>query len=191
MTKTAYMLVQPGYADWEPASALAELRRTFGFFVKTIGLRAGPVESMGGLKVTPDLTLSEFQPDSAAILIVPGGDFWMKAEVPEVSKALLAMSALSRPVAAICAATLAVAHCGLLDNRLHTSNGKDFIGSHVKKYRGQEFYRPMPAVSDRLVVTANGLAPVPFAAAIFRVLAPERESDIAMYEKLFARGVLD
>lgn len=191
MTKTAYMLVQPGYADWEPASALAELRRTFGFSVKTMGLRAEPVESMGGLKVTPDLTLSQFVPDSATILILPGGDSWMSAEIPEVSKALLAMSVLDRPVAAICAATLAVAHCGLLDNRFHTSNGKDFITSHVKKYRGQEFYRPVPAVSDRFVITANGLAPISFAAAIFRVLAPERESDIAMYEQLFARGVLD
>jgi hypothetical protein len=36
--KTAYVLLRTGYADWEAASALAELRRTFGFAVKTIGL---------------------------------------------------------------------------------------------------------------------------------------------------------
>ena len=35
---------------------------------------------------------------------------------------------LGRPVAAICGATLALARCGLLDEHLHTSNGKDFIG---------------------------------------------------------------
>jgi putative intracellular protease/amidase len=191
MTKPVYILVQPGYADWEAASALAELRRTFGFSVKTIGLRAEPVESMGGLRVTPDCALSEFLPVSATMLILPGGDSWMNGEIQEVSKAVLQMNALNRPVAAICAATLALAHCGLLDDRLHTSNGKGFIGSHVNKYRGQEFYRSAPAVSDRLVITANGLAPIPFAAAIFRALAPDRESDINMYEKLFARGVLD
>ena len=44
---TAYLLVRAGYADWEPASALAELRRTFGFSVKTIGMTSETVVSMG------------------------------------------------------------------------------------------------------------------------------------------------
>lgn len=188
---TAYMLVHDGYADWEPASALAELRRTFGFTVKIMGLSAAPVVSMGGIRVLPDLPLSTFVPESAAILILPGGDFWTNGEVPEISNAVRAMVARSRPVAAICAATLALAHCGLLDDRLHTSNGKDFIGQYVPEYRGKEFYRASPSVSDRSVITANGLAPFAFAAEIFRALAPERGSDIAIYEKLYARGLLD
>jgi putative intracellular protease/amidase len=141
--------------------------------------------------VTPDLPLSEFVPETAAILILPGGDSWTKAEIPEVSRAARAMTTANRPVAAICAATLALAHCGLLDDRLHTSNGREFIGQFVKTYRGAEFYRPSPAVRDRHVITANGLAPFAFAAQIFRELSPDHEDDIAMYEKLYARGVLD
>jgi hypothetical protein len=31
---------------------------------------------MGGLKVTGDLVLSEFAPESASILILPGGNAW-------------------------------------------------------------------------------------------------------------------
>ena len=189
--RNAYLLIQDGYADWEPASALAELRRTFGFAVKTIGLTAAPVVSMGGLKVTADLALADFAPESAALLILPGGDSWTKGEVPEVSRVARAMIAADRPVAAICAATLALAHGSLLDDRLHTSNGREFIGQFVKTYRGAEFYRPTPAARDRHVITANGLAPFAFAAEIFRELAPHREDDIAMYEKLYARGVLD
>jgi hypothetical protein len=73
---TAYVLLRTGYADWEHASALAELRRTFGFAVKTIGLAAETVVSMGGLKVMPDLPLSAFVPESADILILPGGECW-------------------------------------------------------------------------------------------------------------------
>jgi putative intracellular protease/amidase len=188
---TAYALVQNGYADWEPASALAELRRTFGFSVKTIGLTLEAVESMGGLKILPDLPLSVFVPESADILILPGGDVWMKGEVPEVSKAVRTMVSLGRPVAAICAATLALAHAGLLNERLHTSNGRDFIGKYVSDYRGNEFYRPWPAIRDQCVITANGLAPFAFAAEIFRALAPERERDIETYEKLYSRGLLD
>jgi hypothetical protein len=48
--KTAYVLLRDGYADWEPASALAELRRTFGFSVRTIGLTSEMIVSMGGLE---------------------------------------------------------------------------------------------------------------------------------------------
>jgi hypothetical protein len=54
---TAHVLLRTGYADWEAASALAELRRTFGFSVRTMGLTSETVVSMGGLKVTPDLPL--------------------------------------------------------------------------------------------------------------------------------------
>jgi putative intracellular protease/amidase len=68
---TAYVLLRDGFADWEPASALAELRRTFGFSVKAVGLTAETVVSMGGLKVMPELALSEFVPESADILILP------------------------------------------------------------------------------------------------------------------------
>lgn len=188
---TAYVLLQTGYADWEPASAVAELRRTFGFSVKTIGLTLEPVISMGGLKVTPDLALAGFQPESAAILILPGGDSWIAGEIPAVSEALRAMVTLRRPVAGICGATLALAHSGLLDEHLHTSNGRDFIAQYVPAYRGGEFYRASQAVNDRGVITANGLAPYAFAAEIFRALAPARESEIQMYEKLYARGLLD
>jgi putative intracellular protease/amidase len=189
--KTAYVLLRTGYADWEAASALAELRRTFGFAVKTIGLAAETVVSMGGLKVIPDLPLSALVPESADILILPGGESWTDGEVPQVSEVVRAMVTLSRPVAAICAATLALAHGELLDNRLHTSNGKKFIGKYVHEYRGEEFYRASPAVGDRCVITANGLAPFAFAAEIFRALAPGRERDIETYEKLYSRGLLD
>jgi len=95
---TAYVLLRSGYADWEPASALAELRRTFGFSVTTMGLTAETIVSMGGLRVIPDLTLSEFEPESADILILPGGDSWTSGEVPEVSKAARTIFASSSSV---------------------------------------------------------------------------------------------
>jgi hypothetical protein len=44
---TAYVLLRNNYADWEAASALAELRRTFGFPVQAIGLTPEPIVSMG------------------------------------------------------------------------------------------------------------------------------------------------
>jgi putative intracellular protease/amidase len=189
--RTAFVLLRDGFADWEAASALAELRRTFGYSVKTIGLSTESVMSMGGLQVATDLPLSEFIPESASILVLPGGDAWTEDEVVEVSRAIHTMIALVRPVAAICAATLALAHAGLLDSRLHTSNGKGFIEKHVPGYRGQNMYRPWRSVRDQSVITANGLAPFAFAAEIFRALAPEHKPDIETYERLYSSGLLD
>ncbi len=191
ITKTAYVLLRNDYADWEAASALAELRRSFGFSVQTMGLTTEPILSMGGLRVIPDIALPDFAPESAAILILPGSDAWREGEVVEVSEAVNAMAALGQPVAAICAATLALAHAGLLDDREHTSNGRGFIAKYVHKYRGQAMYRASQAVSDRLVITANGVAPFAFAAEIFRTLAPGRKLDIETNESLYSKGLHD
>jgi DJ-1/PfpI family len=98
---TVYLLICNGYADWEPASALAELRRTFGFLVKSVGMTREPVLSMGGLRVVPDLALSEFEPEMARMLILPGGDFWIAGEFPDISTAIQRTISANRPVAAI------------------------------------------------------------------------------------------
>jgi putative intracellular protease/amidase len=190
-SKTAYVLLPDGYADWEAASAMAELRRTFGYSVLTIGLNSGIIFSMGGLRVTPDLCLSQFSPEMAAILVLPGGEAWVTQEISYVSKAVRATVEQGRPVAAICAGTLALAHAGLLNDRLHTSNGRGFLAQHVREYHGEHLYRAVPAITDRLVITANGLAPFAFAAEIFRSLTPERRKDIEFYENLYSKGLLD
>jgi putative intracellular protease/amidase len=189
--QTAYVFIFDGFADWEPASALAELRRTFGFETKTIGLSRDSVLSMGGLRVVPDLALAEFEPDTAAILILPGGDSWMAVQHPQITSVVRAMESDHRPVAGICGATLALAHAGILDDRMHTSNGAGFIEKFVPDYAGASLYRAAPAITDRSVITASGLAPVAFAAEIFRALAPERTDDIATYQSLYARGFMD
>jgi len=186
---TACVFVFDGYADWEPASALAELRRSFGFATRAVGLTKDPVVSMGGLRVMPDETLADMS--ASDILILPGGDSWMAAERPEITALVRQIAQAGRPIAAICAATLALAHAGLLDDRLHTSNGAGFIRKFVPSYRGATFYRTAPAITDRGVITASGVAPIAFAAAIFRAVAPEREKDIAMYEGLYARGLIE
>jgi putative intracellular protease/amidase len=188
---TVQVFVFDGFADWEPASALAELRRTFGFSVQSVGLTRNLVVSMGGLKVVPDLSIAEVEPNRISALILPGGDTWMEGEISEVANLIRSISHSGRPVAAICAATLALAHVGLLDDHRHTSNGSGFIPRYVPKYRGHALYQQIPAVADGNVITATGLAPFAFAAEIFRTLAPDRTHDIATYEALYSRGVLD
>ena len=47
--KAVYLLVVEGYADWEPAHAVAELRRNGNYRVESVGLTREPVASMGGI----------------------------------------------------------------------------------------------------------------------------------------------
>jgi putative intracellular protease/amidase len=55
--KRVYVLAQAGFADWEPAHALAELRRHGKFEVRVVGLTRDHVRSMGGLSIQPDITV--------------------------------------------------------------------------------------------------------------------------------------
>lgn len=59
---TVRIRVFGGFADWEPAHALAELRRSGGLEVAAVGFSEHPVTSMGGLRVLPDTTVDDVDP---------------------------------------------------------------------------------------------------------------------------------
>jgi transcriptional regulator GlxA family with amidase domain len=80
MRDTVYVLVFDGFADWQAALALCEVRRPGDWQVRTLGFSHAPVVSMGGLTVQPDAALAELAPDRAVLLIVPGGHLWLRGE---------------------------------------------------------------------------------------------------------------
>ena len=55
--KAVYLLVVEGFADWEPAHAVAELRRNGNYRVESVGLTRDPVVSMGGIRVLPSKSI--------------------------------------------------------------------------------------------------------------------------------------
>lgn len=190
-TKAVYFLVVPGFADWEPAHALAELRRHGGYRVEVVGLTRKPVESMGGLCVQPRRSLADVEAEDVAVFIVPGGDRWESSPLePELVALLRHLDAAGVPLAAICAATVAIARAGLLHGRRHTSNGRTYLEQHVPGYSGGAEYVDAPAVRDRSLITASGLADVEFAAEIFNELHVLTESDRAVWTNLFRGGRL-
>lgn len=175
--KAVYLVVFEGFADWEPAHAVAELRRHGKYRVETIALTREPVQSMGGLTVLPSKALAEVDLDDVAVLILPGGDRWEKGPVePELRDFVIRLHSREVPVAAICGATAAVAGMGLLHGRRHTSNGPDYLPTHVPGYAESANYVDEPAVRDRGLITASGLGDVEFARELFEelgVLPPE------------------
>ena len=190
-TKAVYFLVVPGFADWEPAHALAELRRHGGYRVEVVGLTTESVESMGGLRVQPSRSLADVDPDDVAVFIVPGGDRWERSQLePELAALLRRLDAAGVPLAAICAATVAIARAGLLRGRRHTSNGRTYLEQQVPGYIGGAEYVEAPAVRDHGLITASGLADVEFAAELFNELDVLTESDRAVWTGMFRGGRL-
>ena len=184
--KAVYLLVVEGFADWEPAHAVAELRRHGHYRVESVGLTRDPVTSMGGIRVLPSRVVSEVDPADVAVLIVPGGDRWEAAPVePEIESLVRRLDAQQVPIAAICAATVAVTRLGLLRGRKHTSNGLEYLRSRVPAYSEAENYVDAPAVRDRGLITASGLADVEFARELFEELGVLSAEHRALWARIF------
>jgi putative intracellular protease/amidase len=189
--KAVYLLVVPGFADWEPAHAIAELRRHGGYRVEVVGLTDGVVESMGGMRVQPSRSLDQVDPGDVAVFILPGGDRWETEPLENELVALLhRLDVAGVPLAAICGATVAVARAGLLRGRRHTSNGRAYLAQHAPGYTGGAEYVDAPAVRDRGLITASGLADVEFAAELFHELGVLSELDRGVWLELFRSGRL-
>lgn len=169
--KAAYLLVVEGFADWEPAHAVAELRRQGQYRVETVGLTRSPVESMGGIRVMPSKTIGEIDTADVAVLILPGGDRWESGPVEtEIEQLVKRLDAQRVPIAAICGATVAIAKMGVLRGRQHTSNGLNYLRVHVPGYAEEKNYVDQPAVRDGGLITASGLGDVEFARELFEEL---------------------
>ncbi|TWF54770.1 DJ-1/PfpI family protein [Neorhizobium alkalisoli] len=159
------------FADWECALLMATARSYLGVTVKTASADGGPVTSMGGLKVVPDLSYAAVSPKDFDALVVPGGLAWENQVVPETLDGLIrAFHGGDRVVAGICAAASMLAGSGALNDVAHTGNR---LASHAKypAYDGADLYVDTPkAVRGGKVITAAGTAPYTFAVEVLKGL---------------------
>lgn len=170
MEKSIVVYLPDGFADWEGAFLLPELRQA----KKKVLIAAASgenVRSIGGLNVIPERALAEIEPGSIEALLLVGSDGWMdptqNQKALELAKDLLDKNVL---VAAICGATVAFAREGLLDNRPHTSNDLNMLKKIVPAYRGEIFYSKKLAVTDRNLITASGVGVLEFTREIMVAL---------------------
>ena len=160
--------------------------------VRSVGFTLEPVMTMGGLRVTPDVDIASVEPTDVEVLILPGGTLRESDDYPRVAlePLLTKLVDAGTPVAAICAATLALGRAGILDDRRHTSNARSYLAARAGGYAGGEYYVDVPVIADRHVITASGLAAVDFARAIFAELGVATDDQRAMWYDLFKHGRL-
>ncbi|MGH7718297.1 MAG: type 1 glutamine amidotransferase family protein [Gemmatimonadaceae bacterium] len=187
-----HLFVFDSLADWEYGYAVAGINNPQGqrhpgrYRVRTVGLRRDAVATIGGLRIQPDVALDELTPHDSGMLIIPGGTAWdagRNSEVVETARTFLAGGV---PVAAICGATAGLARGGLLNDRRHTSNAREYLAA--TQYRGGGLYEDAPAVTDGDLITAPGTAPLDFALHIFRRLGLYPPDVLEAWYGLFKTG---
>ncbi len=192
---TVYLYVLDTLADWETAYITSELnsRRYFRnrneeLKIVKVGADNSPVKTMGGMALKPDILVSEMHIRKNDILILPGGDTWMEEKNSEILLFAKEMIKSGKKVAAICGATFALAKTGALDNIKHTSNDKGYLKMICPEYKGENSYIEKPAVTDKNLVTATGLAPLEFSYEVFKMLDVFREETLESWYNLYKTG---
>ncbi len=109
---------------------------------------------------------------------------------PSSARLLGRLDASDIPIAAICAATVAIARIGLLKGRRHTSNGLEYLRALVPGYADAEHYVDAPAVRDRRLITASGLADIEFTRELFEELGVLSPEDRALWASMFRSATL-
>ena len=187
-----HLAVYDTLADWETGFATAHINKLSWqqqpgrYQVQTVGLTGDPVTSMGGVTITPDVTLSQLDPEDSAMLVLPGADTWGTGELePFMAKAQEFLDA-GVPVAAICGATIGLAMAGMLDDRPHTSNASQAL-EYAPGYGGLDHYVDEPAVTDGDLITGSGVAPVEFAREILAKLQVYTPEVLASWYKLYGQ----
>lgn len=190
MRDVVYVLVFEGFADWQVALALSEIRRPGDWEVRSIGFTRAPVTSMSGWQVLPDGSLDELDRDAAALLIVPGGQLWLSAQMETMANLARDVHGGGAPVAAIGEGVFALARAGLIDACRHTGSWPGQIAREVPDYHGSDQYDTnVLAVSDGGVITASQLGSVEFAREIIHTLDLYTRSDREHWFRLFKHAV--
>ncbi|WP_199044324.1 DJ-1/PfpI family protein [Glycomyces salinus] len=192
MTKHVHLAVYDTMSDWEVGHATAHInnddwqRDPGRYRVVTVGESREPVRTMGGMTITPDIALDELGADGSAMLILPGADTWLSGGNTAFARKAGEFLDVGVPVAAICGATAGLAAEGLLDDRRHTSNAPEVVSAFGSK--GGEHYCDLPAVTDRGLTTASGIAPVDFAREVFAALELYTPDVLESWYKLYGLG---
>ncbi|MBT2712913.1 DJ-1/PfpI family protein [Pseudomonas sp. ISL-88] len=121
-------------SDWEYGYLIAELnsgryskRNLTPLKVVTAGADKEMITTMGGLSIKPEIPINECTLESKDLLVLPGGNNWREEIHQPIMKKIGEALKLGAIVAAICGATEALANCGYLDSRKHTSNNLEYI----------------------------------------------------------------
>lgn len=192
---TIYVYVLDTLADWELGYVTAELN-SGRFFkkdapcvsVKTVSFSKEPVKTMGGLTIVPDCLIDDIAMSETSVLLLPGANTWNAPEHGAIIEKAGELLSTGATVCAICGATAALANYGLLDKRLHTSNGVGFLEMVSPGYKGQKFYIDKPSVANNNLITAGPVGALLWAKQIIGRLGVFQSNTLEAWYEYFSTG---
>jgi len=187
--KTVYIFLFDGFSDWEISFLTPELQKSDKIELKYFSLNGKKVISMGGLHIKPDFSIKEVRLNQISVLVLPGGQAWEKKSILGLEPIIEELYLENKTIGAICGATIFLGQKGYLDNVEHTSNALFYLQNFAKKYKGQDNYREKLAITDKNIITANGIGPIEFAREVFKNLQLYDEDTIEKWYQLFKNGI--
>ena len=117
----ALVPIANGCEEMEAVIIIDTLRRA-EWDVTVAGLTAGTIEASRGIKLVPDTTWDQINPDEFDVLLLPGGFGGTQAlcEHAGVQQALRDFDSKGKWVGSICAAALALHEAGILEGKRFT-----------------------------------------------------------------------
>ena len=182
--KTIFVYLYPEMADFEVVIALHRLRNAGGFEIVTISESLDKVQSQSGLWYVPDRRIADARADDAAGLIIPGGP--INNEQNAILPLIQEMDSQGKLLAAICFGPQFLGRAGVLDRHLYTTSCSEetILQLGVQDPFPRQNFRLGRVVRDGHVITAQGHAPVDFAAQVCRYFGVYKDA-AQEYSQLF------
>ena len=184
-----YIFLFDGFSDWEISYLTPELQKSEKINLKYFTIDGLEITSVGGLKITPDLSIKELSLDNPIVLVLPGGSAWEEKSINGIDELVETLYSKNQTIAAICSATTFLGQKGYLDDIKHTSNALEYLKYIAPEYKGDKYYQSDLTVSDKNIITANGFSPIEFSREIFTKIELHSHEDIEKWFQLFKNGI--
>lgn len=172
-----YCYIYPNFADFEVTILLHRLRNAGRYTIVTLADTDEAVLSQSGLRYLPDMRISEASAADAAGLIIPGGP--IRNEQNTIVPLVQAMEEQRKLLAAICFGPQFLGRAGVLDRHEFTTSCSEETIRQLgvsDPFPRQNFHQAR-VWQDGHVITAQGHAPVDFAAAVCRHLGVYQDTE--------------
>jgi 4-methyl-5(b-hydroxyethyl)-thiazole monophosphate biosynthesis len=166
--KKVLCFIYDGFADFETVLTCSGINEAEDYKILYIAYDNELIYSSGGLKIIPDMKVSEVA-DSNDIegIIIPGGG--TRIFKPELKDLILRLNAKKKLLAAICAGPEFLAKSGVLDGRNYTTTKDPQSYEEVNEEDPfpRETYVETRVIRDGNIITAKGYAFSDFALKIW------------------------
>lgn len=192
--KKVLLVLLDEYSDWEGAFLSTALHigivpgREVKYKVHVVAPTLNAVRSFGGFRTSPDYSF-ENMPKDYAVLVLIGGNRWDSPEAELVAPLVQEAMDKGKTIGAICNGASFLCSHGFLNDVKHTGNGLDqFKQWGGEKYTNEAEYVETQAVSDRNIVTANGVGHLEFTREMLLLLKANTPEKIAGWYDFYKNG---